>query len=172
MKLAVRVSTLLALMAGGTLMCAVAAPPSKPIRLMEINELDGTNLYWEATAEELRSWPRWDPAKEPPLTLPAAVETAFQALPPGEKREDWQLNMISLQQPMADEARSSLGPVFFYVVTLSRRTDSWSTWDSLINLRGDVIPSRTEKLPGESVRTCSGETTITIVPKRTSPPAK
>jgi hypothetical protein len=118
-----------------------------------------TTTFWEVTAEQLRSWPRWDAAKEPPLAVSAAVEKAFQALPEGEKKADWQFNSITIQQPMEDDVRKTYGPVFFYFVSLSRRSDSWSTWDCLINFGGGIIPSKKEKIPMEK------ENTIIITPK-------
>ena len=148
-----------AIAAGWVLIFSVTAYSVEPIRLMESNDLGGTTTFWEVTAEQLRSWPRWDPTKEPPLPISGAVEKAFQALPTVEKRSCWQLDSIKIQQPMGDDTRKDYGPVFFYFVTLSRKSDTWSTFDCLMNLNGEVVPFKTEKLPRDHE-----STTIIITP--------
>lgn len=145
--------------AGCILICSVTAYSAESFRLMESSDLSGTTTFWEVTAEQLRSWPRWDPKKEPPLSVSAAIEKAFQTLPTTEKRSGWQLDSIHIQQPMGEETRKDYGPIFFYFVTLSRQSDTWSTFGCLMNLNGEVIPFKTEKLPNDH-----GSTPIIITP--------
>jgi hypothetical protein len=106
---------------------------AETVRLLLSSDFEGRNTVWEVPSEQLRGWPKWDPAKEPSLSVSAAVEKAFQALQPGEKRADWQLNSISLQQPIGEEARKVYGPLFFYYVSLNRKSDTWSVSESLSN---------------------------------------
>jgi hypothetical protein len=167
MKLPLGLLSRHAMAAGWILICSIAAYASEPIHLMEMIDFSGTNTVWEVTAERLRSWPRWDSTKEPPLRVSAAIEKAFLTLPVGEKRSDWQFNCISIQQPMDEEARKTYGPIFFYFVSLSRSSDSWSTWECLLDFRGDTIPFRKEKLPRDHE-----STTIIVTPKERRGAAK
>lgn len=137
---------------------------------MESSDFESrANTVWEVTVEQLRSWPRWDATKEPPLGISAAVEKAFQALPPGEKRADWQLNSVRIQQPAAEEARKTYRSVFFYFVSLNRKSNSWSVWECVIDFNGAVIPSTKQRLPSGPVRIDSEKTTIIV---RTPRPTK
>lgn len=120
------------------------------IRLMEVSSFEDLSLqYWEATTEQVKSWPRWDPTKDPPLAVRVAVDKAFQSLPSGQNKSAWQLEHVSLQQPMKVETRPPSDPVFFYFVTLAKKGNGSASWDCLVALDGTVIKSKKEKLPVE-----------------------
>lgn len=128
--------------------CVGSVAFAETVRLREICDFTTATKVitaWEVPSEQLRGWPKWDLSKEPPISISAAVEKAFQALEPGENRAHWQLESIALQQPRSVEIRNAYGSVFFYLVSLSRKSDAESTREYLVALNGDVIPPKVEK---------------------------
>jgi len=118
--------------------------------------------FWEATTEQIQKWPRWDIATEPPLTASKAVSRALASLPPSEDKSKWDLDRLSLQQPMNMETTSPSRPIFFYFITLQRKDNHDITLDCLVALDGTVLKPKKSKLPSGPIHNHDGTTTTII----------